>query len=101
MYSEPTDLDRGSLVSALERHWGIGGPRLDYLAIGFGSHHWEAIGADAERWFVSADDLLAAHHAGRGPADVFAMLNRAFRSAAALRDAAGLEFVVAPRPSDD
>ena len=99
VHSEPRDLDRAALADALERHWSIGAARLDYLPIGFGSHHWEAVGADGSRWFVSADDLRAGHHAGRAPDDVFAMLDRAFRTAAALRDDAGLEFVLAPIPS--
>lgn len=98
MYSEPRDLDRAALADALERHWSIAALRVDYLPIGFGSHHWEAVGADGSRWFVSADDLLAGPHAGGSPDDVFEMLDRAFCTAAALRDA-GLEFVLAPIPS--
>ena len=57
MYSAPPDLDRTALVGALRRHWGIDALSLDYLPVGFGSHHWEAVGADGSRWFVSADDL--------------------------------------------
>jgi spectinomycin phosphotransferase len=92
--------DRAALADALERHWSIRATRLDYLPIGFGSHHWEAVGADGSRWFVSADDLRAGHHGGRAPDDVFAVLDRAFRTAAALRDGARLEFVLAPLPDD-
>ena len=87
-------------MDALERQWNIRAARLDYLPIGFGSHHWEAVGADGTRWFVSADDLRAGHHAGLAPDDVFVVLDRAFRTAVALRDGAGLEFVLAPIPSD-
>ncbi len=100
MHSEPQDLDRAALADALERHWSIGAARLDYLPVGFGSHHWEAVGADGSRWFVSVDDLRAGHHAGRAPDDVFPALDRAFRTAAALRDDSGLEFVLAPIPGD-
>jgi Phosphotransferase enzyme family len=100
VYSEPLDLDRAALADALTRHWSIGAAGLDYLPIGFGSHHWEAVGADGSRWFVSADDLRAGRHAGRAPDDVFAALDRAFRTAVALREDAGLEFVLAPIPSD-
>jgi len=100
VYSAPPDLDRTALVGALRRHWGIDALSLDYLPVGFGSHHWEAVGADGSRWFVSADDLGAAHHAGLAPDDVFEVLNRAFRTAAALRADAGLEFVLAPIPSE-
>jgi spectinomycin phosphotransferase len=100
VYSEPRDLDREALADALRRGWSIGAARLDYLPVGFGSHHWEAVSADGSRWFVSADDLRAWHHAGRAPNDVFVELDRAYRTAAALRDAAGSEFVLAPMPSD-
>jgi spectinomycin phosphotransferase len=94
--SEPQDLDRAALVAALERHWRIDDARLDHLPVGFGSHHWGAVGADGSRWFVSADDLRGPRRAGRAPADVLTTLDRAFRTAAALRDDAGLEFVLAP-----
>ncbi|HET7170207.1 MAG TPA: phosphotransferase [Gaiellales bacterium] len=88
-------------MEALRRHWSIGVARLDYLPIGFGSHHWQAVDADGARWFVSADDLEAARRAGRGPDDVFQDLDGAYRTAAVLRDEAGLEFVVAPTASRD
>jgi len=100
VYSEPRDLDRAALADALERHWSIAGARLDYLPVGFGSHHWEVAGAGGTRWFVSADDLRAARHGGRDPDDVYDALDRAYRTAAALRDEAGLEFVVAPVASE-
>ena len=100
VYTEPTDLDRAALADALEHGWRIRPAHLEYLPVGFGSHHWEAVGADGSRWFVSADDLRAHKHGGRAPDDVFAALDRAFRTAAALRDDAGLEFVLAPEPAD-
>jgi spectinomycin phosphotransferase len=94
VYSEPQDLDRAVLADALRRHWSITAERLDYVPIGFGSHHWEAIGADGSRWFVTADNLES--RAGRLPNDVLVALNRAFATAVALRDQAALEFVLAP-----
>ncbi len=99
MLSEPRDLERAALMDALERHWRIAPVRLDYLPLGFGSHHWQATGPDRSRWFVSADDLRAGPHAGRAPDEAFTALGRAYRTAAALRDDAGLEFVLAPIPS--
>lgn len=100
VHEEPQDLRQTTLAEALERHWGIAAARLDYLPIGFGSHHWEAVGAAGSRWFVSADDLRGGPHAGRDPGEAFAALERAYRTAAALREA-GLEFVVGPVPSRD
>lgn len=100
VFSEPRDLDRTALADALKRHWSIDAAGLDYLPVGFGSHHAEVVGADGSRWFVAADDLRAGHHAGRAPDDVFVVLDRAFRTATALRGDAGLEFVLAPIPCD-
>jgi spectinomycin phosphotransferase len=85
------------LADALDRRWGIAGGHLDHLPVGFGSHHWQAVGGDGSRWFVSADDLRALRHGGRDPDVVFAALDRAFRTAAALCGAR-LEFVLAPVP---
>jgi spectinomycin phosphotransferase len=99
VYTEPCDLGRAALADALKRHWRIAVARLDYLAVGFGTHHWEAVDPAGLRWFVSADDLHARQHAGRAPDAVFAALDRAFRTATALHDSAGLDFVVAPVPS--
>lgn len=101
MHTEPRDLDRASLAEALERQWSIAVRSVEYLPVGFGSHHWAADAVDGSRWFVSVDDLEAAYRTGRAPDDVFAGLDRAFRTAAALRDDAGLEFVLAPIRSDD
>jgi spectinomycin phosphotransferase len=102
VYAEPADLDADELARALERHWGMRDPSLEYRPVGFGSHHWLATDADGGSWFVSADDLASTSHHGGGDADfVFAVLDRAFRTAAALRDDAGLEFVHAPLPSGD
>jgi len=100
VYREPEDLDRAALADALRRHWGIDAARLDYLPVGFGTHHWAAVAAGGARWFVSGDDLQARQHAGRSPDDVFAGLERALRTAVVLREGAGLEFVVAPIPSE-
>lgn len=101
MLTEPHDLDRAALADALQRHWSIDAARIEYLPVGFGTHHWEAAGADGSRWFVSADDLRAGRHPGRAPDAVFGMLDGAFRTAAALRNDAGLEFVLAPVAADD
>jgi spectinomycin phosphotransferase len=99
VYSEPQDVDRATLADALGRHWGIDAASIEFLPVGFGSHHWEARGADGLRWFVSADDLHAGRHAGEAPEDAFAALDRALRTAAMLRATARLEFVQAPVPS--
>ena len=81
-------------MRALE-HWGVHDPELEYLPVGFGSHHWRADAA-GERWFVTVDDL----EAGFQSEDAFDTLEHAYRTAAALRDV-GLEFVLAPLADDE
>jgi spectinomycin phosphotransferase len=99
--TEPEDLGRAELRAVLERHWGIRGVQLEYLPVGFGSHHWRAVDDRDVRWFVTADDLQAPFQAGANTDAAFAALDRAFRTAAWLRDEAELEFVVAPLRDED
>lgn len=101
MLTEPRDLDRSELQRTLEDGWGIGAPQLDYLAVGFGSHHWRAVDSRGMRRFVTVDDLEADFRAATDTDSAFSALDRAFRTAAALRDDAGLEFVVAPLTDRD
>ena len=94
MKHEPSEPGAAALADALSRHWGIDAERLEYAPVGYGSHHWEAVAAAGSRWFVSLDALRAGN-------DTLARLDRAFRTAAALRDTGGLEFVLAPAVSRD
>ena len=100
MLTEPRDLDRAELERLLERWWGLRDPTLDYLPVGFGSHHWRCDSRGTHS-FVSVDDLEAGFQAGPDADAAFTALDRAFRTAASLRDDAGLEFVVAPLADDD
>lgn len=101
MLAEPRDLDRGALKAVLERHWGLSDPELEYLPVGFGSHHWAATDSHGVRWFVSVDDLDAPFQAGPDRDGSFDLLERAYKVAACLHDEAGLEFVVAPLRDDE
>lgn len=92
----PTDLDHDKLVRALP-HWGLREARLVYLPVGFGAHHWRADSEDGIRAFVTVDDLAAGFQRGDDVDSAFAALERAYRTAAALRDEADLDFVLAPR----
>ena len=94
MLTSPTDLDHDELVRAL-MPWGVDEPRLVYLPVGFGAHHWHAED-DGTRWFVTVDDLAAGFQRAADTDAAFAALERAYRTAAVLRDEAGLEFVLAP-----
>ncbi len=98
MLTEPADLDRSLLAAALADGWALVEPRLEYLPVGFGSHHWEARDGRGVRRFVTVDDLEASHRAGPDADGSFAALEQAFSTAAGLR---GLDFVVAPVPALD
>jgi spectinomycin phosphotransferase len=94
--TEPRDLERPRLKALLERHWGLRDPQLEYLPVGFGSHHWKAVDSRGEPRFVTVDDLRAGFQAGPDTDATFTALDRAYRTAAWLRGELGLEFVVAP-----
>lgn len=95
MFTRPADVDDADVVDALCEGWGLDVGGVDYLAVGFGSHHWLATTASAS-WFVTVDDLVARRH--EIDESLLATRERlvaALTTAAALRDA-GFEFVVAP-----
>lgn len=93
MLAPPSDLNGDALATALADGWGIDSASLDYLPVGFGSHHWRARDADGQHWFVTVDE-----HRDPGTVED---LRRAFFSAFALRRDAGLEFILAPVPAAD
>ena len=100
MFTRPNYVADADLAAILFERWGFLIVSVDYLAVGFGSHHWRAATASSS-WFVTVDDLIAkcrepdeALSATRG------RLVAALATAGALRDA-GIEFVVAPARTDD
>jgi len=95
--TEPADLDRSDLAAALTDGWGLAGAELEYVPEGGGSHHWRCRAGHEER-FVSVDDLTATFHAATDEDAAFAALDRAYGTAGALRERAGLGFVVAQIP---
>lgn len=96
MLTEPRDLDRSELKRFLEEHWELRDSQLEYLPVGFGSHHWRALDGRGARCFVTVDDLEASFRDEPDADSAFNSLDRAFRTAAVLRDNASLEFVLAP-----
>lgn len=99
--TRPADVDDAGVVDALREGWGLDVVDVDYLAIGFGSHHWLATTASAT-WFVTVDDLVTKRHeVSESVLVTRERLLAALTTAAALRDA-GFEFVVAPvRTNED
>lgn len=95
MKTAPKDLEMGSVVAALSTLWGIDGVSLRYVPLGFGSHHWIAEAYAGQQWFITVDDLRAAH-LGASEDVSFANLTAAFETAVLLRDSANLPFVIGP-----
>jgi spectinomycin phosphotransferase len=98
--TEPRDLEQRELEAVLQRLWSLRGVALDYVPVGFGSHHWHARDEQGQLRFVTVDDLDAGFQPGPDADAAFAGLDRALRTAVALREEGGLEFVVAPLVGD-
>ena len=94
MFTPPDDLDPDDVRAAIHDGWGFDAVGLEYQAVGFGSHHSLATGADGSRRFVTVDVLSAK----RGGLDG---LTRALDTAYRLRHDAGLRFVVSPERTTD
>jgi spectinomycin phosphotransferase/16S rRNA (guanine(1405)-N(7))-methyltransferase len=95
MFTRPVDVDDSALAEVLLDGWGWLPSSLDYLAVGFGSHHWRVTGA-ATAWFVTVDDLVAKRRESDEPiTQARHRLVAALATAASLRHA-GCDFVVAP-----
>jgi len=101
MRSPPEDLARGDLIAALAGGWGLRGAGLAYVPQGGGGHHWRLVCDDGQPWFVTVDDLDGKSWLGSDRETVFGGLGVALATAAALRGAAGLEFVLAPVAARD
>ncbi|MFJ4650891.1 phosphotransferase family protein [Nocardia sp. NPDC088792] len=93
MLTPPRDLPSDRLRAVLSRHWSIHAETLEYVPLGFGSHHWRADDGDRE-WFVTVDELATPRQAS------FERLTAALGTARALFTA-GLDFVVAPEIGTD
>jgi spectinomycin phosphotransferase len=99
--SRPANLVPERLALALSQGWGLRARSMRYVPEGGGSYHWRLIGQDGQRCFVTVDDLDSKDWLGDTRADVFEGLRRALNTASALRDEAGLDFVVAPIAGGD
>jgi spectinomycin phosphotransferase len=91
----PVGLDEAVVAEAAASRWGLR-VTLRYIAIGAGSYHWLAKAPAGARYFLTVDDLQDKPWLGTDPDQVFCGLCGAFETAIALREYAGLPFVVAP-----
>jgi hypothetical protein len=97
VFTEPDDLPDVAVAEALQDLWGFTVASLEYQPVGFGSYHWLATDPTGRRLFATADDLAAKRRTAHETTDAaFDRLCHAFGTAKALRDDAGLDFVVAP-----
>jgi Phosphotransferase enzyme family len=97
----PDGLAEADLVAVLRRRWRMTLTSLRYLAVGWGSHHWEATDGAGSRWFVTVDDLEAKRLSDCEPLPAaFARLRASLAAAVDLRHC-GAAFVLAPVPADN
>jgi spectinomycin phosphotransferase len=97
----PEGISERELERALTQGWDIQPATLTYAPVGAGSYHWVVADARGGRWFVTVDDLDHKSWLGSTRRAVLAGLRMALDTALALRDQAGLGFVVAPVPAGD
>lgn len=99
MLTPPHGLSDEALVSAISAGWNVTIASINYRAVGFGGHHWDAVDARGDRRFVTVDDLRSKRHALDEDEDAaFARLRAALATAQDLRGA-GCDFAVAPLPT--
>ena len=55
MRTRPEHLTDEAIATVVKAHWSIAANTLEYLPIGFGSHHWVLIERTGHRWFVTGD----------------------------------------------
>ena len=76
-------------------HWALPVATMEYLPIGFGSHHWGVVAA-GRRWFLTVDDLDVKQRSRSATRDdARRRLHAALTTAHQLADD-GVRFVVAP-----
>jgi hypothetical protein len=98
----PTDLADAEISAALRSGWGFRARSLEYLPVGAGGHHWLVTDTGGEQRFLAVVDLPVFVRNRTDTADaLFGRIRAALLTALALREEAGLEFVVAPIRRDD
>jgi len=96
--ARPEGIGEGDVSLALAEGWRIDAAAMRYAAVGGGSYHWVVRDGAGRRWFVTVDDLDDKAWLGDDRPAVMAGLRSRMDTALALRQDAGLEFVVAPVP---
>ncbi len=99
MRDRPAGVGERELGLALADGWHIHAATMRYAPVGGGSYHWVVRDEQDASWFVTVDDLDNKPWLGATRAAVSAGLRAAMDTAWALRQHAGLRFVVAPIPA--
>jgi len=94
MRTRPEHLTDEAIAAVVMAHWSIAANTLEYVPIGFGSHHWVLIERTGRRWFVTGDAVADSSQRLSG-------LTAALNTTYALRHDCGLKFVVAPQAGID
>ena len=100
MLNPPAGLSEAELRAGLAG-WGRPVAELEYVPVGFGTHHWTAVDPSGGRWFVNVDDLAGRKlRADEPSSEPLHRLRSALSVPRALCDL-GYEFPVAPEPDRD
>ena len=92
----PPTLDDHDIARCLRGTWALEVDDVQYVAKGGGSYHWIAEVGRAPAYFVTVDDLDTKPWIGAMRDTTFGGLAAAYKAAWALRNDAGLAFVVGP-----
>jgi spectinomycin phosphotransferase len=100
VFTRPEDLAEEQIRTELAESWNFATQKLNYLPVGFGSHHWLAASAAGCQLFLIVHDLARMLHSRLDTAEAaFGRLETAFACALSLRADANLQFVIAPMPT--
>jgi hypothetical protein len=100
MLNPPPRLTEEAVCDALAA-WNLYPAELEYLPVGFGTHHWKMLDPATGRWLVNVDELAGRRLHGDEPLTApLARLRAALSVPRTLRDH-GYEFAVGPEPSLD
>jgi spectinomycin phosphotransferase/16S rRNA (guanine(1405)-N(7))-methyltransferase len=98
VHTRPEGVSDQEVIEALAAGWRLDVRDIEYAPVGFGSYHWWVVAEDGT-WFVTADDLVRRRRLrGESNDEQRRRLAASLSTACSLRDA-GLDFVVAPRPT--
>lgn len=95
MLNPPEAFSEEDLRALLANSWKVRTASLEYVPVGFGSHHWSVRDSGGQRWFVNVDELPS-----ESPAARLRELGNALGIPRSLRDH-GHTFAVAPIPAAD